>query len=337
MGDTLAFSRFTSRTDTIPKPMQASWPELVVLLNRTWSPQPEGAGKEGLPALSGAWFRPGGSRRTGDVLAVAFLGLDFDNATSEPAPSGALHPSGAPKLVKVPLAQPAHLSELAEHLAARDAAAFLYSTWSSSPGWPRFRVLLPFAVPLPPDLLPQASEWALAHLALEGWRACLDVPAMRRAAGLWFLPAALDPAAVERREVKGAPLAPSLADLPRVEVPLPPLAPHQAAHLAQRKSQGHRWAARFKASDGTPLDIRTLDIVRLLEGLGAKVGPARPAGAAVKHRTTCPWWTEHSHPEPANDAVIYVQAGRWPTWSCPHACHVHLSLPDLLEAAGCLR
>lgn len=335
----LQCSLFDHARDNQPKAWCGPWEALLALQRRDWAPihrrQGEDA-KKAIPALSAARFRSGGIRCTADVESVAFLGLDFDNARTVADPTGATQPSGAPVLVKAPVASPAQLGEIADRIAAAGAAAALYSTWSSTAVWLRFRALIPFATPVPPDLLPQAAEWALEHLGLAPWRECLDLGATRRAAGIWFLPAAPDPAGIIRREVEGAPLQVQVDKLAGVTVPPMPMLPHQVAHQARRAAEGASWARRFRASDGRPLDLRQLDAMRLLEALGARVWPARRWGGGEKRRTSCPWWREHSHPEPSDDAVLFTAAGRWPEWSCSHACHSHLRLVDLLESAGCL-
>ena len=115
--------------------------------------------------------------------------------------------------------------------------------------------------------------------------------------------------------------------MPRRELP---------AWEAERKAGrvGYAWASAFRASDGTPLDLATLDAVRLLEALGCRVGPARSHGAGVKHRTTCPWAAEHSGGLDDDAAVLFMEPGRWPVWRCAHSGHVCLGLRDLLEGAG---
>ena len=77
--------------------------------------------------------------------------------------------------------------------------------------------------------------------------------------------------------------------------------------------------------------------LRLLEALGCEVGPARPMGGATKHRTTCPWPSEHTHGLDDDSAVLIMEAGTWPSWKCLHSHHAHLGLFDLMEAAGVLR
>jgi len=97
------------------------------------------------------------------------------------------------------------------------------------------------------------------------------------------------------------------------------------------------WAKRFRASDGNPLDLRTLDAMRLLESINCRVGPGRPWGSGMKHRTSCPWFEEHSHQANDDSGVLFMEPGRWPAWHCSHSHHSHLGLADLLEAAGVLQ
>jgi len=227
---------------------------------------------------------------------------------------------------------------MVEHLQARGIAASGWSTWSSSPSWPRFRVVLPLAGPVPPELWAQAVEWILDQTGLNAWRGALDLPVIRDTARLHFLPAQRPGGpAVERCEAPGALIAVPLESLQAVKVPEPVLETWQKDHKARWGGGGYSWAFRFKATDGTPLDLATLDAVRLLEMLGARVGPARAGGAGKKYRTSCLWSGEHSHGADDDSGVLFMDPGRWPTWRCSHSHHLHLGLVDLLEAAGYLR
>lgn len=238
-------------------------------------------------------------------------------------------------MVKVKSPDQATVDEVAAHLEAQGQAAYLWSTWSATPEWPRLRAVLPLASPCAPDLWEPFTEHALEALGLNRWRPCLDLPALRDRARMNFLPGAPDPSTIQRREVQGCPLLVPSVGLEAVEVTALPVPQWQRERIAVHKREGYAWAKRFRASDGTPLDLRTLDAVRLLELFGCKVGPARPNGAAVKRRTSCPWWQEHSHAEvDADDAVLFLEPGRWPAWHCSHAHHAHLGLVDLLELAG---
>jgi hypothetical protein len=337
-GASLRCSFFRNALDPRPTEWEGPWEHLVNSLQRDRQPEelPGHEVKLGLPALCGATFAPGTTRAREHAVALQLVILDVDNARM--VPSGETHPSGRPVLVKAPLERPAQLGGMTANLEALGLAAFGWSTWSSAPGWPRFRVVIPLVAPVPADLWPQAVEWILTRTGLNAWREALDLPVLRDTARLNFLPARRPGGpVVERREATGAPLAVPLEGLERIPVPAPALQTWQRDHLARRGGEGYGWANRFRAADGSPLDLRTLDAVRLLESLGCRIGPGRSWGAGVKHRTTCPWPGEHSHGLDDDCAVLFMETGRWPFWRCAHSHHAHLGLPDLLESAGVLR
>jgi hypothetical protein len=271
-----------------------------------------------------------------NVLAVQLLVLDVDNALE--VSYGELHPSGRPKLVKVPLEDPARLQPLVEHLANHGIAAFGWSTWSSCPEWPRFRVVVPLANPVPAHLWPQAVEWLLDHTGLNAWRDAIDMPVLRDTARLHFLMAKRPGgAAVEVVESTGNVLHVPLDALEAVNVPKPILSSWQEEVLAQRPARDHSWATTFRSTDGIPLDLCKLNGVRLLESLGAVVAEGQPWKLGLKHRTTCPWPGEHTHEVDDDSGILFLDPGRWPEWRCSHSDHLHLGLRDLLEAAGVLK
>lgn len=328
---------------------QGSWEALVAgfARDRVPAPMPEGQdAKKGLPGVCGATFEPGTTRARAHVAGLQLVLLDVDNA--EEYPTGELHPSGRPVIGKRSCAAPALIGPVCDEMERLGRAAYAWSTWSSTPDWPRFRLVVPLAAPVHPDVWGQFGEWIIAVCGLARWRSCLDLPVLRDTARLHFLPARRPGGApVERRQVHGEILIPPTdEELARIAPPAPELATWQKETQARREAPprgggggGGRnaWTKRFRDADGRLLDLTTLDGVRLLEGLGCRVGPGRPTGAGVKHRTTCPWPAEHSHGLDDDCAVLFLEAGKWPTWRCSHSHHAHLGLADLLEAAGVLR
>lgn len=294
--------------------------------------------KKGLPAICGAAFRAGTTRACVNVLGLQLVILDVDNA--EEFQTGDFHPSGRPIIQKRPMAVLAQLDALCDQLERFQVASYAWTTWSSSPGWPRFRVVIPLEVAVPPGVWSRLGEWAISVSGLSRWRDCIDLPVLHDTARLNFLPAQKPGGPlVQRRQVRGQILVPpTIEALNRVAVPRPPLATWQKETLERRQVDGkHGWAKRFRGGDGRPLKLAQVDGVRLLESLGCRVGPDRPTSGGQRRRTTCPWPAEHTHGLDDDCAVLFMEAGRWPIWHCSHSHHLHLGLEDLIEAAGGLR
>jgi hypothetical protein len=308
---------------------------------------PEGQDlKKGLPGICGATFLEGKTRGRAHVANLQLVLLDVDNA--EEYPTGELHPSGRPVIGKRACPAPALIGTVCDEMERLGRAAYAWSTWSSTPEWPRFRLVIPLEVPVLPDVWGQLGEWVIGVSGLTRWRSCLDMPVLLDTARLNFLPAQRPGGApVERRQVHGRILLPPThEELARVAAPRPELASWQKEVLARRQASGkapenkagrYAWTKRFRGTDGRLLDLRELDACRLLEALGCRVGAARSMGGVTKYRTTCPWPGEHTQGLDDDSAVLIVEPGKWPSWKCAHSHHAHLGLFDLLEAAGVLQ
>jgi len=343
----LSFSRFSSAMDNQPKMEQRSWAELCRFLEQDFKPgaHPPGADqKRYLPAISGAAFKAGTTRSTTNVASIQLAIPDFDNAAE--AITGLHYASGRPIAEKRLIENPATLADVCEELERRGIAAYAWNTWSSTSTWPRFRVVLPLASPVRPGDWSDFTEWVLSVTGLERWRTAIDLPVLRDTARLHFLPARRPGGPLlERKRVFGSLLDPAhWYNGARAD--------QQASLLASAKVEGraerntHRfhsgqnprypWAKRFRSSDGTPLDLKTLDAIRLLQSLGCRMGSAHAQGRTLRYRTTCPWPTEHSHGIDDDSGMLLLEPDRWPYWRCSHSHHLHLGLGDLLEAAGLL-
>lgn len=328
----LACSFFTHAEDALPKPWCGSWSELLGILERTNRPRPRAKGddpKKGLPAIAPATFEPL-HRGKDEAQVLALLGLDFDNARDEVIP-GEFHKSGTPKTRRVLIDSPVTMEEVSEALWDAGAAAYLWSTWSNRDEWPRHRAVVPLTLPIPASQWEHATEWALAHLGLLGARRGLDMGALRDVARIYFLPGHPGGSdAIHRQEISGEALLIPLDELPGVEVPEVARLPHIQQERERRRTEGYPWAATL------PVDLTTLRLVDLIASLGVEVGAGRPYKSGTKWRTHCLWPDEHSHGLNDDSGFVIHEAGRWPTWSCSHACHAHLGLVDVLRAAGAL-
>jgi hypothetical protein len=330
----VSVSFFPSVTDTLPRQFRLSWEDLVVILEENSQIRRHAAGpdpKKALPALSGATYSEGHPRGRAHVTGEHLLCLDVDN--SQEIETGAFHrdrsgaPTNRPIMRKVCLPNPLTPEMALARMAERSVEAFLYTTWSHRPEWPRFRVVVPLAFPIEPDLWPQATEWALRHLGLDAFRKSIDLPALRDVARLYFLPACPPGGQVLWRRAFGEPLEIPTRQLKVVPVPSPALAPWQL-RIIEHRAKDRGWKNRYQC------DLRTLDLAGLMRSRGVEVGEARSYGPATKWRTHCPWAHEHTQAVDDDSGVIIHESGRFPVWRCAHAHHAHLGFRDVLDWAG---
>ncbi len=168
----LALVRFDHKNDNRPKPITATWPQLAARLTR----HETRAQKDG-PAWSPAAYLPDATRGAANVQAVTCFVGDVDDGTAPDA-----------------------LRDRWQGL-----AWCLYSTHSSAPDKPKWRVAFPLVRPVP------AADWTAVHrkltLALLGEH---SDPACKDCSRLYYLPScppdALSHAFADVQE--GAPLDP---------------------------------------------------------------------------------------------------------------------------------
>lgn len=325
-------SFFKSAVDPWPEAWEDAWEALKCLLDLDWvpgwpldTPDP----KKSLPALSGASFHPNCRRGRANVAGIQVLLVDFDNAVE--VPTGESHRTKEGRVTDRPifrkecLPDPVSPAEVVDVLVEAGVVAYLYSTWSHSPAWPRFRLVVPLNHPIVPDLWPAASEWALDHLGIGKFRRGIDLPVLRDTARIHFLPAA-NQGDVQRWGVEGRVLSIPPGELVGMSVARTELSLWQRRILARRALDG-RWERRYT------FDLRTLDLASLLASRGIVVGPPLPYGGGLKWRCHCPWALEHTHALDDDSAVVIHEAGRLPVWRCAHSHHAHLGLRDILEWA----
>lgn len=327
-------------TDTTPVNWQGTWRGLARGLCRDFPydngvPLPEG--KKTLPAICGGEFKPNTTRRRDHVARVGLLLMDWDNTTEIGA--GGFHvdqagaPTNRPVMRKVQIENPVDLEQVAGALETAGVTAFLHSTWSSRPGIPRFRVVLPLMLPISTDLMPMAAEFAIQHLGLTAFRRGLDGAGLHNPAGLALMPGSVYPEYIERRFVDGSPLYIPLSRVSTMDLPRPSLASWQRElNKTRHEAGGQKWWQVY-LGQGRLKDFHDLDLVGLLQSLGCWVGGSRSWGGGVKHRCTCPWHVEHTGGVDDDSAVIFMTPGHWPVWHCSHASHAHMGLRDVLELA----
>lgn len=327
-------------TDVEPINWQGSWQTLVRNLLRTFDCDrgiPPLAAKLTLPAICGATFSAETTRRRENVQAVGLLLADFDNCAEQG--TGQVHldrdgrPTNRPVTRKVPLESPITLSLVAESLRLAGVSAMAWSTWSSQPNWPRFRVAIPLLRPVPGDLWRRAADYAIDYLGWGPFRSSLDIGVLRNPSALAFLPGAPDPDSIERLFVDGDPLYLPQQRLAQIAEVRDVLSDWQRNAIRLRSAvPGPRWWHAY-LEQGRVQDYRSLDLSYILRSLGCWVGEEQPYRNGTKLRCTCPWHSEHTGGVDDDAAVIFQAPGHWPGWHCSHSSHIHLSLRDVLEAA----
>lgn len=323
---------FRNAHDNIPRHWAGSWDQLQNGLQRIRRPRSHLKGdvaKKSLPALCAATFLPGATRAREHVVGVQILLLDFDNSMEQP--TGEVHPSGRPKTQKVVLDTPVEMEVIQGLLSNAGVAAVAWTTWSAKPEWPKFRVAIPLAFPVPGHLWPQVTEWALGALGLQDVRAGIDIPVLHNPAALAFLPGAPDPSIIRFFSLMGRPLNVPLDQMHRVEVPAQEFPNRQ--HSGSKARTGERWWKSYQIAPGKYLDFKTLNLIPVLKRLGCRLGPERPWGTGTKMRCTCPWASEHSGGVDDDSAVIFRKPGKWPIFACSHSGHGGLGLKDVIKAA----
>ena len=327
---TLSWSFFNSAKDNRPKKQSGEWSELLALLT-TIQPTPRGVEprkvKQGIPAISGTTFS--GTRAIGNAVSIDLLIFDFDNSREEITTD--LNPSSAPKRQKVSVEHPATPQAVQKILSKKNLSFVIYTTFSHTTEHPKFRVVLPLAESCPPDAWDAVTEWAIDELGLRGMcdRGCIDVPVLKDVARLNFLPCSQKP-----RTIKFFHNTASALVLPD-EVPepvhvQPPMLPATLGHVSTPNDNDDQdWFKQYA------VDFKTLDLVKVFEKLGVKIGKHAILADGEKWRVHCPWEAEHTNGTGSDDAVIFHKPGHFPTFSCQHSVHKGvLSLRNVCERAG---
>jgi hypothetical protein len=314
---------------------------LLAILRKTYSPRagnPGGTPKQSMPALNAAYFPPGAARGVETAQGVSLLILDSDNSRAEgtgkywPNPRTG-EPSNRPKTIKVRIDQPVTMAEVVAQLRRAGVLFIAWTTWSCTPEWEKFRVVIFLSRPVPAHLWERASEWAVSYLGLDPFRRGLDLPVVHNPAALAFLAGSPTPETIERAEGDGVLLLIPLEALP--PKPAPIYEAWEASVIADRqaeKARGEKWFQSYRVG-GRPVDFRALDLVSLLQSRGIKVGQARPFKDGTKTRCHCPWASEHSNHRDGDDAVVIHTPGTWPSFRCEHSGHRLLGLRDVIEWA----
>jgi len=272
------------------------------------------------PAFSPCTLLPGETELvTAAILQCTALAIDFDATEAQAVCKGTL---GEAK-VQVDRAQvKIDLPALVNAVTSSNYSAILYETASSTPEFPRVRLVVPFALPIAAELLPNALASFLETLGFSQW---VDIPTSTRIAGIHFVPMA-EPGTIFYLFQPGIPFQPHL-DCAPLDVPAP-TGLDEARHKMHEEwdkagvqvfdfkdLQSDGWMRRF------PIDWKALDIEKLFrEGLGVEVEKRSRVHKRTgkKWRCQCPLYHEHSKINTALDAVIFTEEDGYPGFHCPH-------------------
>lgn len=337
----LRCSFFRGVRDPHPRHFTGTWSDLKKRLDVTHHPRPGSVGEEAkksLPAISGTRFRPGASRSRSSALDLSLLLFDIDNAREVPTgdywvdPRTGL-PSDRPKLRKERIPEPVTFPEVLDALWTAGVDAYVWTTWSHTPEWPRLRVVVPLAQPVPAHLWESATEWAVDRLGFVAIRRGVDLPVLQDTARLNFLPGGPRGTPVLRGETIGEHLNIPLDRLRSVDVPKEAATPYQETLLVRRATLNGAEVQWWKAYrvNGRPVDFGALDLASMMRSRGLWVGTARDYLNGTRWRCTCPFAHEHTGGRNDDSAVVIQIPGRWPSFHCSHSHHAQLGLRDVIE------
>ena len=278
-----------------------------------------GKGPEKLrtPAFALVKFLPDQTEMiTANVSLVSGMAIDFDGSIAEASCVGQ---GGEARVEIVKRKQKLDVELLIQRLQTLNYYAILYETASSTPEYPRMRLVVPFKSPVAPDSLPAMVGPFLDRLPQPE---LVDIVTTTRPGGIHFVPMNKDAIAITFGE--------GFYDLAPGKPPVvpEPIGLKEARHLMNQEREA-AGIQTFDASDlegdgwmrTVPIDWKTLDMYRLFsEGLGveveAKSRPHKTTGR--KWRCECPLQSEHSKVNGSLDAVIFQEEDGYPGFYCPH-------------------
>jgi hypothetical protein len=226
-----------------------------------------------------------------------------------------------------------------EHLVRMGISHLIYPSFSHIPGIKnKFRIVIPFASPLPASNLQQAVKHVMAACAIPSeWIRGMDMKAMSARSQGFYLYSGIGPAGELPRHIflQGRPIS-LPAQWPAVEMG-PPVADFDRSILAKIAGEGIN-----------PCVIDPAKARRGLEILGLKVGPLQPQrGGGFRVRCSCPDAEAHGsgRDKDVADTECFLRAGEIPRLYCHHTgCYPSFSrmieeadesLVRALRAEGC--
>lgn len=157
------YSTFANVTDASAVAISESWDVLAQrLTSHNITPN-----KADVGLWNGTTFGGSGRRKLSTAIDTYLLIIDFDNQLQKGQP-------GYDKDVKKCVQQPASLYEIEAILRAIGVEFAMATSHSHTPDWPRFRVVLPLAAPVPVSLWKPFAAQAMNDLGLISYAQSID-------------------------------------------------------------------------------------------------------------------------------------------------------------------
>lgn len=316
-------------TDPVQRilPVSRLFHGLVSRVREPGIPLPGQEVQDCIPVASGARYPEGVSRRRDHVVDVQAVWVNINNSVLAPTDEywpeldGSI--SDRPKTKPTPVPDPLTISDVVMRMERAGIASAIHTTRSNTPECPRFCAMIPLAEAIPPELLPQATDWILERLGIYDRLHCVNLDQLRNPAGINNLPTIPLCGPLVWHVVDGTVLEVPVEQIrgrPLLERPIP----DWLVDLNHRRTE----LATTTVMNG-PISI---DPAEWLMGLGCHVSPERPWRDGTRRRTTCPWAREHVRGIGDDCAVIIYLPGGSPVWICGDMCHRHLGIADLIRA-----
>lgn len=225
-------------------------------------------------------------RRNENVRRISMFVADYDSRPAE---------DGRPAVIQ----DPEEIREL-----VKDLNYVIYSSYSNTKELPKFRLVLPFKVPMTPEEFKLAWPFGFKIADLDtGWKgadkSCKDL------ARMFYLPSC-------PKETAEAAFTWSVVEKKffAPKIPKEKVAP-------KKKRKG---------------DFKTLDGFQWFTIHGAYLGTA---GQEHKHFVVCPWRLNHTEgTNNPTEAVLWTEPGKWPTFACSHGHCADKTIKDVIKLWG---
>ena len=289
-------SEFRDLRSTEAFELHVTWTEFLAELRK-----PRAAtAKDAVGLFSPARFQDG-QRSKAKATELSMFVLDVDNPQTK---QGAAPVTGR---------------DIGRVLGYQQGLQFAMATsWSHTPAWPKFRVILPLARPI---ARPDWRLWAPAALEATGlaeFRDAIDPACLKNEACIYYWPAS---------PTGSAQVVDSPGRMLDVPVPEP-----EAVKAFREKAKVHQFPTPGRAGQLGGGEYASLDVVAWFQAHGLYLKPKE--GRPLCHLVTCPWEAEHTEPGGTGTAVFEAEGETWPSFECLHSHCTGRRIHDVLVLWG---